>query len=625
MSTENKFKVLDDRSHILLRPELYIGSVRHVSSNEFILDNDKIVYKSVNYIPGLIKIINEIIDNSIDEAIRTKFKYSNKIKVNISDTEIIVEDNGRGIPVKKEETTGEYIPVLAWTRAKAGSNFDDAERTTIGQFGVGSVASNIMSKSFYGETSDGENRLSLECSDNAAKVEYKIHKNSQQYTLVKFTPDFKLFENMTKLDDLHKNIIYTRLLNLSMAYPQIQFIYNGKLIKFTSFAQYIKYYSDNCEILETPSLNFRIAVYANTSDDFNFVHFINGLNVYEGGNTLNWAVNTIVNGLREKIERKYKNIKPGDIKNKLSIIVFFNNMVNPRFNSQSKTFCSNTPGEFIDNLGTIDWDIFIKKIYKNTSIVDPIIEIFKIKEEFESRKQLKELQSTGSRSFYVEKYIAPIKENKYMIFCEGDSAVNSIQPVLGREYFGYLPLKGKPLNCFEVKLSRVIENVEIKSIIEILGLDLTKDKQIMNYENIVFATDADLDGISIRALLLTLFYRFCPDIIKAGKVKFLRTPLITAIKNKKIIDYFFNFDEYNTYLNKHKEHTNIEYHYYKGLGTWEAKDLKPLLIKDGLSNFIVDVNFDVDTDKLIREWMSKETSDIRKEYLKDKHFSIDFI
>ena len=131
---KNKIEILSDRDHVLLRPSMYVGAMDETEVSDFIVvgDGEKIEYTTIRYIPAFVKIIDEIITNSIDDAIRNGFKKGNSIKVTMTTDGIAVEDNGGGIPVVKESTTGEYMPVLAWGRAKSGANFNDDERVTIG-------------------------------------------------------------------------------------------------------------------------------------------------------------------------------------------------------------------------------------------------------------------------------------------------------------------------------------------------------------------------------------------------------------------------------------------------------------------------------------------------------------
>jgi len=130
-------------------------------------------------------------------------------------------------------------------------------------------------------------------------------------------------------------------------------------------------------------------------------------------------MNEIVSRVREKISKKHPDIKPGDIRNKMRLIVFFNDFNNPKFNSQTKETLTNGSTEIREYLGDIDWDKFCSQILKNSSIMDPIVEIYKIKEEFKKRQDLKSL-SNGNKRINVEKYLSPINSNKYLALCEGD-------------------------------------------------------------------------------------------------------------------------------------------------------------------------------------------------------------
>ena len=160
------FKVLTDEDHILLRPSMYIGSVDESEIYGYFVNINKNTatssYKSIKVIPGLLKIINEIIDNSVDEHIRTNGKYATKIditmKENLDSFEVSVADNGRGIPVVRVPEVNEYRPVLSWGRARSGTSFEES-RISLGTNGVGSFATYVFSHSFKGETHDGSNCL----------------------------------------------------------------------------------------------------------------------------------------------------------------------------------------------------------------------------------------------------------------------------------------------------------------------------------------------------------------------------------------------------------------------------------------------------------------------------------
>ncbi len=457
---KNEITKLTDREHILLRPSMYIGGIDKTQLFDFIIQDNKIEYKPFTIIPGLIKIINEIIDNSIDACIRTNFKKGTNISIKMDKTTIQVKDDGTGIPVKKSGDF--YMPELAWNHAKAGSNFNDENRTTIGMNGVGSYCTNVWSRKFTGITCDGVNEFKFQAKDNASSFKYNIKESKIPGTIVTFEPDLERFK-IKEIDDTHINTIYQRLLNLSISYPQINFKFNNKTIKLSSFKKLISLFSESSEIYENERV--KIAIIPNNTDDFKHYSFVNGLKIPDGGTHIDEITSKVVNIVKEKLSKKYKSIKPGDIKNKLTTIVFLNDFINPKFNSQSKEKITNSIKEFND-YAKIDYT-FANKILKNENIINPIIEIYKIKEEFESRKALKSIEK--KKQLKSEKYFKSIKDPKYLCICEGFSAYGGLSSVLGNENIEYYVLKGKPLNAWEVTNQKLSQNRELSELYQILN------------------------------------------------------------------------------------------------------------------------------------------------------------
>ena len=324
---------LTEREHIIQRPSMYIGAVNRTTSNEYILEDGKIQYKEVEYVPGLIKIINEIIDNSVDIAIKTNFEYSNIISVKMTEDYVLVQDNGTGIPVVKNED-GHYLAELAWGHARAGSNFDDDDnRTQIGMNGIGSYATNCFSKKFIGTTDDGNKSYTITFQNNAESFVDKEGPSKSRGVNVKFYPDFEKF-SLEKIDDAHIDVIRQRLINLSMSFPEITFKFNGRKINVNSFKKYVSLFNEHAEIYETE--DYKFAILPNEADDFRQFSYVNGLKIPDGGMHIDVISYNIMSGIKDKLQKKFKNIKPGDIKNKLMIVAFLKNVKNTKFNSQSK-------------------------------------------------------------------------------------------------------------------------------------------------------------------------------------------------------------------------------------------------------------------------------------------------
>jgi DNA gyrase/topoisomerase IV subunit B len=579
---ENVIIQLSDRDHILQRPNIYIGGLDEAKHEEFVINGDRIEKQEITYSPGLYKLVNEIIDNSIDEYVRTDGQYANKIDVKMDDKSVDVKDNGRGIPVVKVAGTNKYGPDIAFTEAKSGSNFNDDNRTTIGMNGVGSTCVNVFSKKFNVDTADSEKRFALRCRDNMEHAEHTITKSNRHYTHVYFEPDLERF-GLDKLTDVYHNIIKQRLYYLSISYPGIRFTFNSKVVKFKHGKDLVKHFSETYEIIEKD--DYFIAITPSDYHSFSFFTYVNGLYIKSGGNHIDFVATEVVTQLRDKLQRKYKGIKPGDIKNKIQIIMFMNRFPDARFSSQTKEQLTNSFPSIKQYLNLDDEEIdkFVAKIYRNKTLIDDITETFRVKEELKKRKELKEMSKT-KKKLNIDKYLPPAKNQKHLVLCEGDSAVGGVSKVLGRDDFGYFALRGKPLNVYDAPVSKITGNKELYHITQILGLDLTDKNTDMDFENVIIATDADLDGILIRGLILTFFDKFAPKLVQDGRIKVLATPMITAVKKGVIEKYFMSFEDYLAFQKKNK---GYEYSYYKGLGSWRGKeDLGYLIDEFGLDSFI---------------------------------------
>ena len=604
MSKKQKIKELDDREWLLLRPQNIIGSVQEVKNNGFFLNSDnKFEFKEYNYIPGFVKIINEILDNSIDVYVKSEGKSANQISIDITDDTITIKDNGFGIPVEKNDN-GEWIPYVCWGKARAGSNFvDDDNKGQIGMNGIGSFASVVFSKEFIGVSDDGKNKLKVTFKDNASKHTVRELTSSKPGVECSFKPDLDRF-GLTKIDDNHKQLIYQRLLNLAVTYPDIKFTFNKKRINI-KVKDYLSYFSDTYEIIEEDKYFIGIMP---SEDDFRFLSYVNGLHISEGGNHINYCLDKISGPIRDKLQRRFKNIKPGDIKNKIQIVVFFKSFINPKFNSQTKEKLTNTSSEISSFLGDIDWDKFINKIYKNKEIVDPIIDIYRLKEEFKKRQELKDLNKS-KKKIKSEKYLPPIGSYKYLMICEGQSARSGLSKIMGRRDFGYYELKGKPLNAYDSTQQKFTANKELSELYQIINNE--------DYEYIIFGTDQDLDGYTIRGLLIGFFKKYLPELLESNRVGVLSTPIIALSKGDKIHKWYYNLDDVDEDL-----YNKYDSLYYKGLGSWEADDLKYIIEQDGIEKMISLFETTDSSDKVINDWLSKECSDIRKDYIKGNDFDL---
>ena len=609
-----KMKTLTSVEHILVRPNLWIGSVSPSEKETWVLnEDDTISFKKISYTEGLLKICNEVIDNSVDVGIKTNWEKSTKIDITITKDTFTCEDNGTGIPVEKNES-GEWIPVIATCVPMSGTNFEE-DRNSIGVNGIGAKATNIFSKKFECVTCDGKGKLKIVCTNNlSTKKVTELKPTAKTGTTISFSPDFDRFGVKEFRIEL-MTMIKTRLKFLSWFYPKCQFTFNGQKIGIKA-KDIASMFPQPAVVLNEP--NVYICIYP-SEEPYNLT-YVNGLYMRRGGTQIDYILNKVITDIREKVSKKYKAIKPADIKNRLGIVCFFKGFPNCEFDSQTKETLTNSVGDITSYFQReqVDLDKFTAKILKQKEIIDNITEMLRLKEELAEKKELAKL-SKVKKEVDSEKYYPPIGKTakKYLMITEGFSAFSGMSPILGRKEIGYYMLKGKILNVLGEKPATFMANQEINDLVNILGIDIANPDTPMTYDKVVILTDADADGNAIAGLVLTLFNRIAPNIIKQGRVCRLETPLLIGSKGENIEEYYFTLPD------KSKMKKNLEYFYLKGLGSWTKNRFNQILeYEGGLEKLMVSYTLDDKTDESINKWFGKE-SDGRKDALRGKEFHID--
>lgn len=501
---QDKFEVLTGRLQILKRPQMWIGSMDANTQNMFIINENKVEHKNVTFIPAFRKIIDEILDNSLDALIEHA-NATGTIKVEMTEDSVYIEDDGPGIPVVKKNLSelelknlpkeeadllkDSYIPQIAWTRLFSGTNFQDSDnKTTIGSHGIGSKATAIFSTKFIGTTDDGKKHCVVKSKNNLETSDCKVSSsNGKTGTSVEFWPDLPRFK-MDKIDQVYFDLMYQRLLCLAITFPKIKFSFNKKRININD-KKFLNMFSEHIEFV-TFDKGF-IGVLPNEYDDFNFFSYVNGLYLSRGGMHVDYIANSIIGPIRDKLEKKHKSIKPADIKNKLTLVVFMRDFANPKFDSQTKETLTNAPSEISNYLGdSVDFERFAKVILKNEAIINPIVDMFKLKEELKARQELKKIKKIKVKS---DKYMSPIGTPKYLALCEGQSAMSGISSCLGRNGIGFYSMRGLPLNAYDSSMQKIVANTELKDIMNILGLDISKTDNLktIDFDKVLITTDAD--------------------------------------------------------------------------------------------------------------------------------------
>lgn len=621
MSVSKKYQKLEQREHVLKKPGMYIGSIESDENILWVFDNT-ICQKNIEYIPGLYKIYDEIIVNSLDHVIRIKDskKPVKEIKVTIKDNVITVYNNGEGIEVEKHDQHKIYIPELIFGNMLTSTNYDDNEQRIIGGTnGIGSKACNIFSESFIIETADGKKKYYQEFMNNMSeKNEPEIEKYTKYpFTKIKFKPDYKKF-GVKKLSYDMESLMKKRVYDMCALTPQTVKVYlNDEEIKYKNFEKYIDLYlgTSRTDYPRVFLSNDRWELCITYSDEgFKHVSFVNGIWTMKGGKHVDYIVNQVTKKLSEMIKKRRKaDVKQNYLKDNL--FVFIKSTINnPTFDSQTKETLT-TPYSKFGSKCDID-EKTIEKIYK-LGFVDKVITLSTAVENKESKK------SDGRKSSVIRGIVKLDDANNAgtskssdctLILTEGDSAKSSAisgLSVVGRSNYGVFPLKGKVMNVKDMTLKRINENEEISNLKKILGLESGKKyKSIdeLRYGKIMVMTDADVDGSHIKGLLFNLFQSLWPSLLKIdGFMSSLLTPIVKATKGKQMIS-FYNLTDYEKWKDENKG-WNIKY--FKGLGTSSSQESKDYFKNMKKINY----TWNDESEKSIELAFNKKKADDRKDWL----------
>lgn len=614
MNLEDKYKLLDEISHVRARPGMFIGSIVNVEKEEWIFD-DGFKKRTLNYNPGLLKIFCEILDNSIDEHKRNPSRLTEiRVTIDKDSGKISIRDNG-GIPVVKHKETGDYIPSMIFTNLRAGSNFnDDDDQALIGTNGVGSTITAILSTEFNIATCDGTNKLEQSITDGLRTIDDPIIKKSKiNFTEISFIPDYEYFgeKSLTEGNFLK---MAKRVYDCAGCNPKVTFIFNDKKISFNSFKDYIKQYTQN--YVYDANDDWQIAL-ANSEEGFECISFVNSVETYDGGTHVDYVLNPIIAKIREFFTKKYKfDIKPSELKQQL--MVFINANINrPKFNSQTK---SNMISEARDY--KTEWkpsDTFIKNLMKS-DVMKELIEWAERKKELEElaalRKKNKNLDKSSSSLKNIPKYepaISSVRSKCKLFIAEGDSAKVSIQSSRDPNFHGVFPLKGKPLNVRGMKIKDLLSNSELENIMKILGLQFGVQHKLsdLRYGGLVIAADQDYDGHHITALIINMFQVLWPDLLKQGFLYKLQTPIVRVLKGKEELE-FMSLKDFQEWESKQRS-KNYTTTYLKGLGGNDSKYFKKYLSDEKyLTKIIVEDNEDGNALEIA---FDKTKADARKEFI----------
>jgi topoisomerase-4 subunit B len=561
--SEEHIKTLEWREHIRLRPGMYIGKLGDGSSQD----------------DGIYVLLKEVMDNAIDEYM---MGFGKKIDVTINEKEVKVRDYGRGIPL------GKVIDVVA--RMNTGAKYDSkAFKKSVGLNGVGVKAVNALSSKFIiRSVRDGQVKVSEFEHGNLVK-EYPLKASKEENGVeVTFQPDEEMFGNYFYMseyvDSMLKNYVY---LNSGLVIN-----FNGN--KFFSRNGLADLLNENMSkeglypLIHLKGEDIELAFTHGLQYGEDYYSFVNGQNTTQGGTHLAAFKEAIVKTIREFYKKDYD---PSDIKS--SIIAAISIKVEePIFESQTKTkLGSKDMGPEGPSVRNFIME-FIKKqlddyLHKNQETARILLQ--KIQDSEKERKAISSIQKLArERAKKVNLHNRklrdcrihyntndPRKLESTIFITEGDSASGSITKSRDVETQAVFSLRGKPLNTYGLTKKIVYENEEFNLLQAALNIE--EDIEDLRYNNVIVATDADVDGMHIRLLLLTFFLQFFPDLVRKGHVYILQTPLF-RVRNKKDTRYCYTPDEKKKAINALGP--NPEITRFKGLGEISPDEFSHFIGKD---------------------------------------------
>ncbi len=606
--TEDNIKSLDWKDHIRMRPGMYIGKLGDGSA----------------YDDGIYILLKEILDNSIDEFVMGAGKT---IEISIKENMVSVRDFGRGIPL------GKVKDVVS--KMNTGGKYDTrAFKKSVGLNGVGTKAVNALSSYFKVESfRDGkEKSVSFEFGEVVDDLPL-IDSSKRKGTKVFFKPDDSIFKNFK-----YRNEYVSRMLKYYVYLnPGLSIIFNGEKFKSENGLKDLIEENNNIEDFLYPIIHLKgndieLAITHNKKQySEEYYSFVNGQHTTQGGTHLSSCREGIVKTLREFYKKPYDS---SDIRKSILCAISIK-VLEPVFESQTKTKLGST--EMGGGLPTVRTYIndFISKKLDNYLHKNPIVAEEIQRKILQAERERKEL--SGIRKLARERAKKSSLHNKKLRDCrvhldnmsnehrldstlfitEGDSASGSITKSRNVNTQAVFSLRGKPLNSYSMTKKIVYENEEFNLLQAALNIEEGLEK--LRYNKIVIATDADVDGMHIRLLLITFFLQFFPELIKEGHVFILQTPLF-RVRNKKETIYCYSEEERVDAIQKLSPKPEITR--FKGLGEISPNEFKNF-IGENIRLDPVIINKETSIESLLSFYMGKNTPDRQNFIIENLKFDLD--
>ncbi len=594
---EESIRTLEWNEHIRLRPGMYIGKLGDGSSSD----------------DGIYILLKETIDNCIDEFVMGNGKT---IEVTIKDKTVRVRDYGRGIPL------GKVVDVVS--KINTGAKYDsEAFKKSVGLNGVGTKAVNALASHFVVQAFREGKTKSAEFSGGNLVTEAKIiASDARTGTLVTFIPDEKIFGKYHFINEYIEKMLW----NYAYLNTGLTILYNGQ--KFHSENGLLDLLTTNLNgpilypIVHLKGYDIEVALtHSNQQYGEEYYSFVNGQHTTQGGTHQGAFREAVVKTIRDFFKKDFEAV---DVRTSIIAAVSIK-VQEPVFESQTKTKLGSqeigpkgpSVKSFIGDFLKTELDNFL---HKNSDVAQTILQ--KIQQSERERKDLQGIQKLAreraKKSNLHNKKLRDCRihlqsndERKLettLFICEGDSASGSITKTRDVNTQAVFSLKGKPLNAFGLTKKIVYENEEFNLLQAALNIE--DGIENLRYNNVVIATDADVDGMHIRLLLMTFFLQFFPDLVKNGHVYILQTPLF-RVRNKKETIYCYSDEERKNAIQKLGVKPEITR--FKGLGEISPDEFKLFIGKDIRKDPVI-VGKDTTIYNMLSYFMGKNTPE-RQEFI----------
>jgi DNA topoisomerase-2 len=640
----DEYKKRNLHEHILKLPDSYIGSKDTNEERRWVYNatTQQMTWTTVQMNPGLYKIFDEVLVNardayirSITEAERTPVKH-----IDITFTRsaagsvaIRVANDGDGIPVGVNSSTGIWAPELIFGHLLTSNNYDEEgeerDKITGGKNGYGAKLANIFSKRFTVETVDARagKKYMQTWRDNMYVCEAPTIKKSlstKGSVAIEFEPDLARFPGGMSAD--MEAVLRTRVVEMAgILGRDVKVTWNGEAAPANSFEKFVRLFLREGAVSmvhEQAGPRWEVACVLTRQlcseeeglPDDKQISFVNGINTRKGGKHVEAVTRHVMKEFCEVAKKKKVEVTPGQLKD--SVFYFVNaTIVNPSFDSQSKETLT-TPATKFGSKPAIS-EKFITGLIK-LGLLDEAAALLEAKQARDAKKTDGKKRSTlrGIAKLTDAEWAGTAKSKECtLILTEGDSAATSAISgllIVGRERWGVFPLRGKLLNVRDVSAKKMMENEEITAIKKILGLETGKvysDTKDLRYGRIMIMADQDHDGSHIKGLVMNLLHSEWPSLLKTDFVCSLMTPIIKATKGKEVLP-FYSIPQFDAW----KEQNPVRgWHikYYKGLGTSTPDEAREWFKK--LSE--IKYEWDPRADDSLTLAFSKKRADDRKEWL----------